>query len=147
MANKIVARLLETDYDRALANLDDLTRKARESSAKFGELQQSVANWLPKQGGERAQEISGQMTELAGKYEQRNKTLDHIRYALHYRRALQKAGIDMNQVVSRQGKWMYRIGKRWFYAIYVVYLKDGRAVHIEPVEVPRSLLRKGATPF
>lgn len=130
-----------TDYGNALRNLDDIAAKVHGSDLKYGELRQSIQHHLQKSGGENIHAISGQMDQLNDLYAKRRHTLAQLRYALHYRQALQKAGVNPEDVVQRFSSKIEKFGKPRRVQMTEVELKDGRRVKIEPFDIPNELLK------
>lgn len=134
----------DTDYGAALRELDSIAAKAKESDQKYGDLRKSLVHYLPKLGGENTQGIADQTAKLDDLYAKRRHTLAQIRYALHYRWALRKAGVKPEEVAhkfsSRQDKMF---GPKAGIHVYLnaVETKDGRRVPLEPFEIPHELLK------
>ena len=134
----------DTNYGAALRELDAIAAKAKESDQKYGDLRKSLAHYLPKMGGENTQGIADQTAKLDDLYAKRRHTLAQIRYALHYRWALRKAGVKPEDVVHRFSSRKDRLtGSKPGIHVYLdaVETKDGRRVPIEPFEIPHELLR------
>jgi len=134
----------DTQYGAALRELDAIAAKVRDSDQKYGDLRKSLAHYLPKMGGENTQGIADQTAKLDDLYAKRRHTLAQIRYALHYRWALRKAGVKPEEVVHRFSSRKDRLtGSKPGIHVYLnaVELKDGRRVALEPFEIPRELLK------
>jgi len=131
----------DTQYGAALRELDSIAAKAKDSDAKYSQLRQSLAHYLPKMGGENTQGIADQTAKLDELYAKRRHTLAQIRYALHYRWALRKVGVKPEEVDHKFSSRVEKFGQMPKVMMTELDLKDGRRVKIEPFEIPRELLK------
>ena len=134
----------DTHYGAALRELDAIEAKAKDSDQSYSRIRQSLAHHLPKMGGENAQGVSAQTAKLDDLYAQRRHKLAQIRFALHYRWALRKAGVKPEEVAQKFTSRKDRLtGSKLGIHVYMnaVELKDGRRVDLEPFEIPREMLK------
>lgn len=115
--------------------------KVKEAERLYAQSRSAVMRRLSTASGEQVHRIMTSIDQLDRLYAERHLKLAQIRYALAYRRALQKAGVRPEDVAHR---YCYRENKAGLFKEMMreVELKDGRRVRIEPFEIPRELLKR-----
>lgn len=130
----------DTVYARAILDLDNIMRQVKDASILRQRLHKGLAQRFSEMGDKGAA-CAAHMAHLDALCLERDYTLAQFRYAWNYRWALRKAGVKAEEVAQTFTRQISKPGQLTKVVLSELDLRDGRRVKIEPVEIPRELLR------